>query len=73
MKHRGQERNVKRRVKMRRNLISRRILPLATLAPDIVEAILDGRQPDYLTVGRLEKGFPIDWTEQRRTLGFSLE
>ncbi len=51
----------------------RRILPLASLAPNIVEAILDGRQPDNLTAGRLEKGFPVDWTEQRRILGFSLE
>ena len=48
----------------------RRILFLAFLAPDIVDAILDGRQPDGLTVDRLEEGIPLDWSEQRRDLGF---
>ena len=46
------------------------LLPLAWLAPDIVEAILQGRQPKGLSVERLRKGFPVEWTEQRRVLGF---
>ncbi len=47
-----------------------RILPLAWLAPDIVEAILEGRQPKELTVKRLLGKFSMDWAEQRRVLGF---
>jgi hypothetical protein len=46
-------------------------LPLAFLAPDIVEAILQGRQPVELTVLRLKRiGLPLSWVEQRRLLGF---
>jgi hypothetical protein len=47
-----------------------RLLPLAWLAPDIVEAILEGRQPRGLTVKRLLAKLPMDWAEQRRVLGF---
>lgn len=47
-----------------------RLLPLAWLAPDIVEAILDGRQPKALTVKRLLAKLPMDWADQRRALGF---
>ncbi len=49
-----------------------RILPLGLLAPDIVEAILAGRQPADLTVSRLKRlsELPISWHEQRRILGF---
>ena len=41
-----------------------RILRLTLLAPDIVEAILDGRQPPALTLARLMKPFPFDWERQ---------
>jgi hypothetical protein len=46
---------------------------LAFLAPDIVEAILDGRQPLELTAERLIRNsrLPISWPEQRRALGFN--
>jgi hypothetical protein len=48
-----------------------RILPLAFLAPDIVEAILDGRQPVELTAARLKRlRLPLSWADQRRILGF---
>ncbi len=48
-----------------------RCLPLAFLAPDIVEAILQGRQPVELTVLRLKRiGLPLSWADQRRLLGF---
>ena len=48
-----------------------RFLPLAFLAPDIVEAVLDGRQPVELNVQKLKKlgAIPADWAEQRRLLG----
>jgi site-specific DNA recombinase len=49
-----------------------RILPLAFLAPDIVEAIVQGRQPVALTTRYLKrlKPLPASWAEQRRLLGF---
>ena len=47
-----------------------RILQFAFLAPDIVEAILEGRQPADLTVQKLLRGFPLGWPEQRKRLGF---
>ena len=42
-----------------------RALPLAFLAPDIVEAILEGRQPVHLTARKLERtdALPIRWDE----------
>jgi hypothetical protein len=48
-----------------------RILRLAFLAPDIVEAILDGHQPPDLDLDRLLKGVPLSWDQQRRVLGFA--
>jgi site-specific DNA recombinase len=50
-----------------------RALPLASLAPDIVAAILEGRQPFDLTVTSLKRltPLPIRWEDQRRTLGFT--
>ena len=49
-----------------------RVLPLAFLAPDIVEAILDGTQPFNLTARNLKhlKPLPTSWTKQRQILGF---
>jgi hypothetical protein len=46
-----------------------RILRLTLLAPDIVEAILDNRQPDVLTVRELMRPFPVLWEEQMRRWG----
>ncbi|GBF25454.1 DNA-invertase hin [bacterium MnTg02] len=50
-----------------------RILPLGLLAPDIVEAILAGRQPIEMTASRLKRirDLPVLWAEQRRVLGFA--
>ncbi len=46
------------------------LLPLAFLAPDIVEAILLGRQPTGLTLEQLTKhiDLPMDWKGQRQLL-----
>ena len=41
-----------------------RILRLTLLAPEIVEAILDGRQPAELQLDDLLQGFPLDWEGQ---------
>jgi hypothetical protein len=47
-----------------------RLLPLTCLAPDIVEAILDGRQPKGLRLAELLGNGPLGWEEQRGRLGF---
>lgn len=47
-----------------------RVLRMTLLAPDIVEAILDGSQPHELTLAVLMKPLPHGWTEQR-CLAFS--
>jgi DNA invertase Pin-like site-specific DNA recombinase len=48
-----------------------RTLPLAFLAPDIVEAILQGHQPVDLTPHRLKRsGLSMRWEQQRGLLGF---
>ena len=48
-----------------------RALQLAFLAPDLVEAILDGTQPVALTPERLKRAreLPLLWDEQRAMLG----
>ncbi len=45
-----------------------RVLRLTLLAPDIVEAILDGRQPAKLQVDVLLKPLPLGWDVQRAML-----
>jgi site-specific DNA recombinase len=45
-----------------------RIMQLAFLAPDITEAILEGRQPPQLTPETLRDTLPADWTQQRNQL-----
>jgi hypothetical protein len=43
-----------------------RILQLTLLAPDIVEALLDGRQPAELGLSKLMRPFPVKWSGQHR-------
>jgi hypothetical protein len=45
-----------------------RILQLVLLAPEIVEAILDGRQGPELTLSRVLEPFPAAWLEQQAYL-----
>ena len=49
----------------------RRILRFGYLAPDIVEAIIEGRQPRSMTVKRLLQGIPCVWSDQRAAFGFA--
>ena len=42
-----------------------RIIRLASLAPNIVEAILDGRQPAHLTLKDLMLPISVEWSRQR--------
>ena len=45
-----------------------RLFPLTCLAPDIVEAILDGLQPRGLKLAGILGNGPVSWEEQRRHL-----
>ena len=50
------------------------LIRLSYLAPDIVRALLEGRQPIELTptqLLRLSKDLPHDWSEQRHVLDFA--
>ncbi|WP_395661363.1 hypothetical protein [Aestuariivirga sp.] len=42
-----------------------RLLRMTLLAPEIVEAMLAGRQPEGLTMARAMQPFPWDWRCQR--------
>ncbi len=44
------------------------VLRLTLLAPDIVEMILDGRQPPALQFEALRKSLPLLWEEQRKAI-----
>jgi len=50
-----------------------RLVRLSYLTPDIIQAILDGRQPRDLTADKLlaHSRLPLTWHEQRRVLGFA--
>ncbi len=50
-----------------------RMIPFAFLAPDIVEAILNGRQPVEFTAARLRRvrDLPPSWIEQHCLLEFT--
>ncbi len=50
-----------------------RIVRLKFLAPDIVAAILAGKQPPELTANKLmaDTRLPLDWRDQRTALGFA--
>ena len=50
-----------------------RLLRLPSLAPDIIAAIINGRNPPQLTAKKLMRlvlELPVDWTAQRKLLGF---
>jgi hypothetical protein len=47
-----------------------RLLPLTCLAPDIVEALLDGRQPKGLRLAEMLGSAVLTWHEQRVNSGF---
>ncbi len=47
-----------------------KVFGCAFLAPDIVESILEGRQPRDLSFKKLCAHIPLSWIEQRAQLGF---
>ena len=56
-------------LKLNRSYV-RRILYLALLAPDIIEAIVTGGEPSGLSLEKLTKEMPEDWNRQRAKFGF---
>ena len=46
-----------------------RVLRLTLLAPEIVEAVMDGRQPKGVTLRAAMAGFPLEWESQRVSRG----
>ena len=46
-----------------------RVLRLTLLAPDIVEAVLNGTQGPEVTLGRMLEPFPVEWVDQHASLG----
>jgi hypothetical protein len=48
-----------------------RILNLADLAPDIVQAILQGREPSGLSLQTLTRDLRVQWGQHRTALGVS--
>lgn len=47
-----------------------RLIKLTLLAPDIVAAILNGKQPKTLDLIDMTTFMPLEWDEQRRKFGF---
>lgn len=49
-----------------------RVFGCALLAPDIIESILEGRQPEDLNFKKLCEPVPSSWAEQRERFGFPI-
>ena len=49
--------------------VVRQALRLAFLSPEVTSAILEGRQPEGLTLARIPKMLPLSWIDQRPPLG----
>ncbi|NLF32029.1 MAG: hypothetical protein GX591_14225 [Planctomycetes bacterium] len=45
-----------------------RMLRLTSLAPDLIEAILRGREPEGMSLEKLRKDLPVRWSEQRERM-----
>ena len=58
-------RQIAQALNMDRSFVAR-TLQLANLAPDIVKAIWENRQPVSLTLEKLRRGIPDSWEEQRK-------
>jgi len=48
--------------------VVRQALRLAFLSPDVMSAILEGRQPANLSLTQIPKLLPLPWTKHRRLL-----
>jgi len=62
--------NIATKEQLDRSYVARR-LRLAFLAPDIIISIFEGQLPPQLTMTTLRNGFPLNWKQQRKHLGFT--
>jgi hypothetical protein len=46
-----------------------RVLRLTLLAPDLVDAIVEGTKGPKMTLARLMEGVPVDWCDQHHHFG----
>ncbi len=60
------------REKINKSYVSR-VLRLTLLAPQIVEAVLDGRQAPGITLHGLLEPFAVEWDRQSREIGRQLD
>ena len=63
----GSNSDLARKLKLDQSYIARTIR-LTNLAPDLIEAILDGQEPDGLSLRSLRRDLPLEWDEQRQLL-----
>jgi hypothetical protein len=61
-------RDLARRLKLDTSFVARTIR-LAALAPDIIEAIFHGQEPDRLSLRLLRRDVPLLWEEQNKQIG----
>ena len=50
-----------------------RIIPLAFLAPDITEAILEGKQVPHLSLEKCIGQIPFEWSQQRAAMTATID
>ena len=60
-----------RRLKLDRSFIAR-TMRLTAMAPDIVEAVLRGDEPEGLSLKSMRREVPLSWYEQRETVHIPL-
>ena len=65
------QRSLARRTSLTERYVGK-VFACAFLAPDIVEAILEGRQPPDLTFEKLTRNVLLSWIEQRERFGFPI-
>lgn len=61
--------DLSKKVRLERTYLAR-LLQLTTLAPDIVDAIVNGTEPSGLSLARLTDPLPRLWAEQREAFAF---
>lgn len=67
----GTVRDIAKKEKISETYVGK-VYRLIFLAPDIIVAILDGKQPKYLTLTECTKPFPLEWEAQRIQFGFKV-
>jgi hypothetical protein len=67
----GRPNGARRLFRLRWSSLVARLLRLTLLAPEIVEAILDGHVDEAVKAAVLRGGVPMEWDAQQRSLKFT--